>query len=55
MYLIANRLQQLRGDEPIGATAMLASVGDASQFKNGRQMAASLEVVPLDWTIFPIS
>lgn len=43
---VANRLQQLRGVGPIGATAMLASVGDASQFKNGRQMAASLGLTP---------
>jgi transposase len=43
---VANRLQQLRGIGPIGATALLASVGDASQFKNGRQMAASLGLTP---------
>jgi transposase len=43
---IAIRLQQLRGVGPIGATALLASVGDASQFKNGRQMAASLGLTP---------
>lgn len=43
---IAHRLQQLRGVGPIGATALLASVGDASQFKNGRQMAASLGLTP---------
>jgi len=43
---VANRLQQLRGVGPIGATAILASVGDASQFKNGRQMAASLGLTP---------
>jgi transposase len=43
---VANRLQQLRGVGPIGATAILASVGDAYQFKNGRQMAASLGLTP---------
>ncbi|MGA8862179.1 MAG: IS110 family transposase, partial [Gallionella sp.] len=43
---VAIRLQQLRGVGPIGATAMLASVGDASQFKNGRQMAASFGLTP---------
>lgn len=43
---VAIRLQQLRGVGPIGATAILASVGDASQFKNGRQMAASLGLTP---------
>ena len=39
---VAKRLQQLRGVGPMIATALLASVGDASQFTNGRQMAASL-------------
>src|SRR5450759_273536 len=43
---LANRLQQLRGVGPIGATAMLASVGDASQFKNGGQMAGSIGLTP---------
>lgn len=43
---VAIRLQQLRGVGPIGATAILASVGDASQFKNGRQMAASFGLTP---------
>lgn len=38
---IAVRLQQLRGTGPITATALVATVGDASQFANGRQMAAS--------------
>ena len=39
---VAKRLQQLRGVGPMIATALLASVGDASQSTNGRQMAASL-------------
>jgi transposase len=43
---IAKRLQQLRGVGPMIATALLASVGDASQFANGRQMAASLGLTP---------
>lgn len=43
---VAIRLQQLRGVGPMGATAILASVGDASQFKNGRQMAASFGLTP---------
>ena len=43
---IAKRLQQLRGVGPMIATALLAAVGDASQFKNGRQMAASLGLTP---------
>jgi transposase len=43
---IAKRLQQLRGVGPMIATALLATVGDASQFANGRQMAASLGLTP---------
>lgn len=42
----AQRLQQLRGVGPMIATALLATVGDASQFTNGRQMAASLGLTP---------
>ena len=40
------RLQQLRGVGPITATALVATVGDAKQFANGRQMAASLGLTP---------
>ncbi len=43
---VAQRLQQLRGVGPMIATALLATVGDASQFANGRQMAASLGLTP---------
>jgi transposase len=43
---IAKRLQQLRGVGPMVATALLAAVGDGQQFKNGRQMAASLGLTP---------
>ena len=39
---IAKRLQQLRGVGPITATALVATIGNANQFDNGRQMAASL-------------
>jgi len=42
----AQRLQQLRGVGPMVATALLAAVGDARQFANGRQMAASLGLTP---------
>jgi transposase len=38
---IAKRLQQLRGVGPLIATALLAAVGNAEQFANGRQMAVS--------------
>ncbi|WP_249222804.1 IS110 family transposase [Noviherbaspirillum sp. L7-7A] len=43
---VARRLQHLRGVGPITATALVATVGDASQFANGRQMAASLGLTP---------
>lgn len=43
---VAKRLQQLRGVGPMIATALSATVGDASQFANGRQMAASLGLTP---------
>ena len=43
---VAKRLQQLRGVGPMIATALLATVGDATQFANGRQMAASLGLTP---------
>jgi transposase len=42
----ALRLQQLRGIGPITATALLATLGDANQFANGRQMAAALGLTP---------
>jgi transposase len=43
---VARRLQQLRGVGPIIATAIVANVGDATQFANGRQMAASFGLTP---------
>lgn len=43
---VAKRLQQLRGVGPMIATALVATVGDARQFSNGRQMAASLGLTP---------
>jgi transposase len=39
-------LETIPGIGPITATALVASVGDASHFKNGRQMAAWLGLVP---------
>lgn len=42
----ARRLMELRGVGPIIATAMLAPVGDARQFSNGRQMSASIGLTP---------
>ena len=43
---VAKRLQQLRGVGPLIATALVAAVGNAEQFANGRQMAASLGLTP---------
>ena len=43
---VAQRLQQLRGVGPLIATALVATVGDAKQFANGRQMAASIGLTP---------
>jgi transposase len=43
---LAKRLQQLRGVGPVIATALVATVGDARHFANGRQMAASLGLTP---------
>jgi transposase len=43
---VAMRLQQVRGIGPVTATALLATVGDASQFSNGREMAASFGLTP---------
>ena len=42
----AMRLQQVRGIGPLTATALLATVGDTSQFSNGREMAASFGLTP---------
>ena len=43
---VAKRLQQLRGVGPMVATALVATVGNAGQVANGRQMAASLGLTP---------
>ena len=40
------RLAQLRGIGPLTATALVAAVGDGRGFKNGRQLAAWLGLVP---------
>jgi transposase len=43
---VAIRLQKVRGIGPLTATALLATIGDASQFSNGRAMAASFGLTP---------
>lgn len=40
------RIAKIRGIGPKTATAIVAAVGDASEFKNGRHMAAWLGLVP---------
>ena len=42
----ARRLQQLRGVGPLIATALMATVGDARQYRKGRDMAAALGLTP---------
>ncbi len=42
----SRRLEKVPGIGPLTATAMVASVGDAKNFDNGRQFAAWLGVVP---------
>lgn len=42
----AQVLQQLRGVCPMIATALVVAIGDARQFANGRQFAASLGLTP---------
>jgi transposase len=44
------RLMQLEGVGPLTATALLATVGDIREFKNGRQFAAWLGLVPRQWS-----
>ena len=43
---VAIRLQQVPGIGPLTATALVATVGDASQFASGREMAASFGLTP---------
>ena len=42
----SRRLEAIPGIGPITATALQASIGDAKSFKNGRQLAAWLGLVP---------
>jgi transposase len=42
----ARRLLEIPGIGPLTASALIAAVGDARQFRNGRQMAAFLGLVP---------
>ena len=40
------RLQTIPGIGPVSATALIAAIGDVTQFKNGRHLAAWLGLVP---------
>ena len=42
----ARRIQQLSGVGPVVASAVVSSIGDGRQFKNGREFAAWLGIVP---------
>ena len=42
----ARRIQQLEGIGPVVASAVVSSIGDARQFKSGREFAAWLGIVP---------
>ena len=43
---VSRNLEQIPGIGPITASALVASIGDARNFKNGRQLAAWLGLVP---------
>ena len=47
---MAVRLQQLRGVGPLIATALIAGVGNGSQFNKGRQMAAAIGLTPRQYS-----
>jgi len=42
----SQRLEKIPGIGPLTATALIASIGNAATFKNGRQLAAWLGLVP---------
>lgn len=43
---VSNRLAKIPGIGPITASALIATIGDVKHFKNGRQLAAWLGLVP---------
>ena len=47
---ICKRLLKINGVGPLIATAMIASIGDATIFKNGREMAAFIGLVPKQYS-----
>ena len=47
---LCQRIKKIPGIGPLSATAIVAAVGDAKLFKNGRQMAAWLGLVPRQYS-----
>ena len=43
---VCQRIRKIRGVGPKTATALIAAIGDGSDFKNGRHLAAWLGLVP---------
>lgn len=43
---LCSRLMQERGLGPLSASAFVATIGDPARYRNGRQLAASLGIVP---------
>lgn len=52
---LAKRLMEIKGVGPTTASAILATVGDASLFKNGRQFAAWLGLTPRQYSTGGVS
>jgi transposase len=50
---VSQRLATIPGVGPITASAIVATVGDAAQFKSGRQFAAWLGLVPQTFSMMP--
>lgn len=44
------QLQEINGMGPLTATALISNLGDAKQFKNGRQMAAYLGLTSREYS-----
>lgn len=47
---LCRRIGEIEGVGPLTATAVVAAVGDAKQFKNGRHLAAWLGLVPRQYS-----
>ena len=47
---LCKKIEAIDGVGPITATAMVAAVGDANEFKNGRHLSAWLGLVPRQYS-----